>query len=59
VLKDYSRTAAAPQALFEKADALVRLGRMDEATTALRRLVEEHPGSEWSRRARQRHAQLL
>ena len=59
VLKDYGRTAAAPQALFEKADALVRLGRMDEATTALRRLVEEHPGSEWSRRARQRHAQLL
>jgi outer membrane protein assembly factor BamD len=59
VLKDYARTAVAPQALFEKADALVRLGRTDEATTALRRLVEEHPGNEWSRRARQRHAQLL
>jgi outer membrane protein assembly factor BamD len=59
VLKDYARTAATPQALFEKADALVRLGRTDEATTALRRLVEEHPGNEWSRRARQRHAQLL
>jgi outer membrane protein assembly factor BamD len=59
VLKDYGRTTAFPQALFEKADILVRLGRTDEATSALRRLVEEHPGSEWSRRARQRHAQLL
>ncbi|MGH7263913.1 MAG: outer membrane protein assembly factor BamD [Candidatus Rokuibacteriota bacterium] len=52
ILKEYSRTAAAPQALFQKADALTRLGRADEAQSALRRLVDEFPASEWSRRAR-------
>ncbi|MGH7320885.1 MAG: outer membrane protein assembly factor BamD [Candidatus Rokuibacteriota bacterium] len=59
VLKEYGRTAAAPEALFQKADALIRLGRPDDAALALRRLVEQYPASEWSRRARQRHAQLL
>jgi outer membrane protein assembly factor BamD len=59
LLREYSRTAAAPQALFQKADLLIRLGRTDEAAAVLRRLVDEHPASEWSRRARQRHAQLF
>lgn len=59
VLRDYGRTAFVPQALFQKADLLIRLGRTDEAAALLRRLLDEHPGSEWSRRARQRHAQLL
>jgi outer membrane protein assembly factor BamD len=59
VLREYGRTALVPQALFQKADLLIRLGRADEAAAVLRRLVEEHPTSEWSRRARQRHAQLL
>lgn len=53
VLKEYARTAVAPQALFQKAEALTRLGRTEEAATTLRRLVEEYPTSEWSRRARQ------
>lgn len=53
ILKDYGRTAVAPQALFQKAEALIRLGRTDEAASTLRRLVEEYPASEWSRRARQ------
>ena len=59
ILKDYVRTAAAPQALFQKADALVKLGRPDEAAGLLRRLVEEFPASEWSRRARQRQTFAL
>jgi outer membrane protein assembly factor BamD len=59
VLKDYARTSVVPQTLFQKADTLVRLGRTDEAATTLRRLVEQHPASEWSRRARQQHAQFL
>lgn len=59
VLRDYGRTAVAPQALFQKADLLIRLGRTDEAAQVLRRLVDEHPSSEWSRRARQRHTQLF
>ena len=54
VVKEYRRTAAAPQALFQKADALIRVGRTDEAAEVLRRLIEEFPTSEWSRRARQR-----
>ena len=56
VLKDYGRTQAAPEALYQKADALIRLGRNDEAATALKRLVDEFPASEWSRRARERQA---
>lgn len=59
VLKEYRRTSVAPRALSEKVDALARLGRTDEAARALRQLVEQHPTSEWSRRARARHAQLL
>jgi len=58
ILKEYARTAAAPQALFQKADALIRLGRTEEAAGALRRLVEEFPASEWSRRARERQTRL-
>jgi outer membrane protein assembly factor BamD len=56
VLRDYARTQAAPEALYQKADALVRLGRSDEAATVLQRLVDEFPASEWSRRARERQA---
>jgi outer membrane protein assembly factor BamD len=56
VLRDYARTQAAPQALFEKADALARLGRSDEAASLLKRLVDEFPSSDWSRRARERQA---
>jgi outer membrane protein assembly factor BamD len=56
VIKDYGRTQAAPEALYQKADALVRLGRGDEAATLLKRLVDEFPSSEWSRRARERQA---
>lgn len=58
ILKEYARTATAPQALFQKADVLLRLGRTDEAAGVLRRLVEEFPASEWSRRARQRQTLL-
>jgi outer membrane protein assembly factor BamD len=56
VIRDYARTQAAPEALYQKADALVRLGRSDEAATVLKRLVDEFPASEWSRRARERQA---
>jgi outer membrane protein assembly factor BamD len=56
VLRDYGRTQAAPQALYLKADALLRLGRTDEAAGLLKRLVDEFPASEWSRRARERQA---
>jgi outer membrane protein assembly factor BamD len=56
VLRDYGRTQAAAQALYQKADALLRLGRTDEAATLLKRLVDEFPASEWSRRARERQA---
>jgi outer membrane protein assembly factor BamD len=56
VLKDYGRTPAVPEALFQKADALTRLGRNDEAATVLKRLVDEFPASEWSRRARERQS---
>jgi outer membrane protein assembly factor BamD len=56
VIKDYGRTQAAPEALYQKADALVRLGRTDEAASVLKRLVDEFPSSEWSRRARERQA---
>jgi outer membrane protein assembly factor BamD len=58
VLKEYGRTQAAPEALYQKADALIRLGRSDEAASLLRRLVQEFPASEWSRRARERQAAL-
>jgi len=58
ILKEYGRTAAAPQALFQKAEALLRLQRPEEADGALRRLVEEFPGSEWARRARQKQTSL-
>jgi outer membrane protein assembly factor BamD len=54
ILKDYGRTVAAAQALYLKAEALLRLDRTDEAQTTLTRLVEEFPQSEWARRARQR-----
>lgn len=53
IVRDYGRTAVAPQALYQKMDALLRLGRSDEAAGALRRLVDEFPASEWTRRARQ------
>jgi outer membrane protein assembly factor BamD len=56
VLRDYGRTQAAPQALYQKADALIRLGRPDEAASLLKQLVDEFPSSEWSRRARERQA---
>jgi outer membrane protein assembly factor BamD len=56
VIRDYGRTQAAPEALYQKADALVRLGRPDEAASVLQRLVDEFPASEWSRRARERQA---
>jgi outer membrane protein assembly factor BamD len=56
VIKEYGRTQAAPEALYQKADALVRLGRSDEAASVLKRLVDEFPSSEWSRRARERQA---
>ena len=56
VIKDYGRTQAAPEALYQKADALVRLGRSDEAASVLKHLVDEFPASEWSRRARERQA---
>ena len=56
VIKDYGRTQAAPEALYQKADALMRLGRSDEAASLLKRLVDEFPASEWSRRARERQA---
>lgn len=58
VLKDYPRTPAAPQALYHKADALIRLGRPGEAAEILRRLVDQFPHSDWSRRARQRQTSL-
>ncbi len=54
ILKEYGRTPAAAQALYQKAEALMRLERTDEAQRALRRLGEEFPTSEWARRARQR-----
>jgi outer membrane protein assembly factor BamD len=56
VLREYGRTQAAPQALYQKADVLIRLGRTDEATSLLKRLVDEYPSSDWSRRARERQA---
>ncbi len=56
VLRDYGRTQAAPQALYQKADVLIRLGRQDEAAPLLKRLVDEFPSSDWSRRARERQA---
>ncbi|MGH7265810.1 MAG: outer membrane protein assembly factor BamD [Candidatus Rokuibacteriota bacterium] len=56
VLRDYGRTQAAPQALYQKADALIHLGRTDEAATLLKKLVDEFPASEWTRRARERRA---
>jgi outer membrane protein assembly factor BamD len=56
VLRDYARTQAAPQALYQKADALIQLGRTGEAAALLQRLVDEFPASEWSRRARERQA---
>jgi outer membrane protein assembly factor BamD len=56
VIRDYGRTSAAPEALYQKADALIRLGRSDEAASLLKRLVDEFPASEWSRRARDRQA---
>ena len=56
VLREYGRTSVAPQALYQKADALVRLGRPDEAAPLFQRLVDEFPTSDWSRRARERQA---
>lgn len=54
ILKEYPRSAAAPQALYQKADALIRLGRTDEGAAILKRLVDQYPQSDWSRRARER-----
>ena len=54
ILKEYGRSPAAAQALYQKAEALIRLERTDEARSTLRRLGEEFPMSEWARRARQR-----
>jgi outer membrane protein assembly factor BamD len=51
ILKEYARTAAVPQTLFQKAEALLRLQRADEADRTIRRLVEEYGRSEWARRA--------
>ena len=59
ILKDYARTAVAPQALFQKAEALLRLQKTDEANGAFRLLVEEYPRSEWARRARQRQTSSI
>ncbi|MBI3457242.1 MAG: outer membrane protein assembly factor BamD [Candidatus Rokubacteria bacterium] len=59
ILKEYGRTAVAPQALFQKADALARLDRTEEAASTLRRLVDEFPASEWARRARQRQTSAI
>jgi len=56
VITTYGRTQAAPEALYQKADALIRLGRTDEAASLLKRLVDEFPASEWTRRARERQA---
>jgi outer membrane protein assembly factor BamD len=56
VLREYGRTQAAPQALYQKADVLIRLNRPDEAAPLLKQLVEEFPSSDWSRRARERQA---
>jgi outer membrane protein assembly factor BamD len=56
VITTYGRTQAAPEALYQKADALIRLGRSDEAASVLKRLVDEYPASEWTRRARERQA---
>ena len=56
VIKDYGRTQAAPEAFYQKADVLIRLGRSDEAAALLKRLVDEFPASEWTRRARERQA---
>jgi outer membrane protein assembly factor BamD len=56
VLRDYPRTQAVPQALYQKAEALQRLGRADEAAEAFRRLDRDFPQSDWSRRARERQA---
>ena len=56
VLREYGRTQAAPEAMYQKADALIRLGRSAEAAALLKKLVDEFPSSEWSRRARERRA---
>ena len=56
VITTYGRTQAAPEALYQKADALIRLGRSDEAASLLKRLVDEFPASEWTRRAREKQA---
>ena len=58
LLKDYARTAAVPEALYQKADVLLRLGKTDEAAEVLRRLVEQFPQSDWSARAKQRQTRL-
>ena len=58
ILKEYSRTAAAPEALYQKGEALIRLGRLEEAEAVLRRLVEQYPQSDWTTRARQRQTRL-
>jgi outer membrane protein assembly factor BamD len=56
VIREYGRTQAAPEALYQKAETLLRLGRSDEAAAIMKRLVDEFPASEWSRRARERQA---
>lgn len=58
VLKDYGRTSVVPEALFQKADILLRLGRSEEAAKLLRRLIEQYPQTDWSRRAQQTQSRL-
>jgi outer membrane protein assembly factor BamD len=58
VLKEYARTAVVPEALYQKADVLIRLGKTDDAAQVLRRLLEQYPQSDWSARAKQRQTRL-
>jgi outer membrane protein assembly factor BamD len=54
VLKEYPRTQAAPEALYRKGDALLRLGRTEEAQNVFKQLDANFPQNEWSRRAKER-----
>ena len=58
VLKEYARTTVVPEALYQKADVLIRLGKTDDAAQVLRRLLEQYPQSDWSARAKQRQTRL-
>ncbi len=54
ILKEFPRTLVVPETLFLLAEVHAREGLAEEATKALRRLVEEYPYTEWGRRAAQR-----